>query len=63
LIKPVHKRVLKPKAWLKMRRSKARQKANATNAAAVTAMVVTVVSAMVIAQSVLSVRQISLLSP
>jgi hypothetical protein len=40
-----------------------RQKANATNAAAVTAMVVTAANAMVIVQSVLSVREISLWNP
>jgi hypothetical protein len=51
LIKPVYKRVLKPKALPK----KERQKANATNAAAVTAMAVTAASAMVIVQSVPSV--------
>jgi hypothetical protein len=57
-IKPLRKKALITKLTCKMQR----QKANATNDAAEIATDVTVVSAMVIAQSVLSDRQISLLS-
>ncbi len=61
--RPIHKRLLKFKVWRKM----PRQKVNATNAAAVIAMVVSavnvMVNVMVIAQSVLSVRLTNLLRP
>jgi hypothetical protein len=61
--RPIHQRLLKSKVWRKM----PHQKVNATNAAAVIAMVVSavnvMVSVMVIAQSVLSVQLTNLLRP